>query len=182
MKSFKCLCLKCTLLLLLVLRSPHVSSVCMGVTVFPSLQHPDKKKPFFFLSPLADCSFLLSLVQLKKKSLFSQCIPTGTLQKCFFYWSCRPDVCDCACLSVSVWKNKMSSLVRAGAFFFTACSLACVNGCHLQHLSQIRPPVDAFLCFLHSFVFVSSLGRPARSDGQGLCSAQRCCVRTSAAL
>lgn len=50
MKSFKCLCLKCTLLLLLVLRSPHVSSVCMGVTVFSSLQHPDKKKPFFFLS------------------------------------------------------------------------------------------------------------------------------------
>lgn len=118
----------------------------------------------------------------KKKSLFSQCIPTGTLQKCFFYWSCRPDVCDCACLSVSVWKNKLSSLVRAGAFFFTACSLACANGCHRQRLSQIRPPVDAFLCFLHSSVFVSSLERPARSDGRGSCSAQRCCVRTSAAL
>lgn len=117
MKSFKCLCLKCTWLILLVLRSPHVSSVCMGVAVTSSLQHRDRKKPFFPLIALADCLLLLSLVQLKK-SLFSQCIPTGTLQKCFFYWSCRPDVRDCACLSVSVWKNKMSSLVRAGAFFY----------------------------------------------------------------
>lgn len=70
MKSFKCLCLKCTWLILLVLRSPHVWSVCMGVAVTSSLQHRDRKKPFFPLIALADCLFLLSLVQLKKKVYF----------------------------------------------------------------------------------------------------------------
>lgn len=164
--------------------SSRVICLAWGSPSSPPSNTQTRRSLFFLLSvhwqTVHSSSVLYSY---KKKSLFSQCIPTGTLQKCFFYWSCRPDVCDCACLSVSVWKNKMSSLVRAGAFFFTACSLACANGCHRQRLSQIRPPVDASLCFLHSSVFVSSLERPARGQMDEVrVLLNDVCVRTSAAL
>lgn len=92
----------------------------MGVSVTSSLWHRDGKTV-----ALVDTSFLSCTT--KKKSLFSQCIPTGTLRKRFFLlvWQTRR-----ACLSVSLWKNKILSWVLVLFFFFkAACYLACVNGC-----------------------------------------------------
>lgn len=83
MKPFKRLRLKCTLLILLVLGSSRV--VCLhGGRRHLFLPTSRQEEAFFFLP---ECTGRLfpppQSLQLKKKSLFSQCIPADTLQKRF---------------------------------------------------------------------------------------------------